>query len=355
MTEIPSSTLETQRWQAIQRRELNGLAPFFYGVLTTGIYCRPTCPSKQPKREHARFFANQQEARQAGFRPCKRCKPDEDTDELLRMVEQACESIRRSPSEASLKELADEAGFSPSHFHRLFKRLVGVTPKQYALQQQHRRLSESLRTRNSVTEAVVHEGGSIQRLYGSQRQRLGMPPRQYQMGGTGNRIRYALATCELGWVILAATEEGVCAIEFGDHRTELEDRLKKTFPNALEVSQDPQLSAWLSELLNSLGTPAGAPQLPLDIRGSAFQMRVWQAIRRIPAGETASYSEIARQIGSPGAARAVARACAGNPTAVVIPCHRVVKSDGSLGGYRWGVARKKRLLELERKSEDKAD
>ncbi|MFZ5807739.1 MAG: bifunctional DNA-binding transcriptional regulator/O6-methylguanine-DNA methyltransferase Ada [Chloroflexota bacterium] len=348
MEDLMALNLEEQRWQAVQQREMGKLTPFVYGVKTTGVYCRPTCPSKTPRRENVRFFDTAQQAQEAGFRPCKRCRPDDEVDGLLQIVKRACEMIAQSPAEVSLKELAKQAGFSPSYFQRLFKRTVGVTPKQYALQWQRQRLREGLQTQSSVTQAAMQAGsGGLRRLYGGERRRLGMRPRQYQQGGSGARIRYAMARCELGWVAMAATEQGVCAVEFGDSAAELEGRLREVFPQAEELSGDPQLSAWLEELIQSIEAPTVSPQIPLDIRGSAFQVRVWQAIQRIPAGETATYGEIAQQLGKPGAARAVGQACAKNPAAVVIPCHRVVGAGGGLGGYRWGRERKKKLLERE--------
>jgi AraC family transcriptional regulator of adaptative response/methylated-DNA-[protein]-cysteine methyltransferase len=348
MEDLIALKMEEQRWQAVQQREMGKLTPFVYGVITTGVYCRPTCPSKIPRRENVRFFDTAQQAQEAGFRPCKRCQPDDEVDRLLQIVKRACEMIAQSPAEVSLKELAKQAGFSPSYFQRLFKRTVGVTPKQYALQWQHQRLREGLQTQSSVTQAAMQAGsGGLRRLYGAERHRLGMRPRQYQQGGSGARIRYAMARCDLGWVAMAATEQGVCAVEFGDSTTELEGRLREVFPQAEELSSDPQLRAWLEELIQSIEVPTVSPQIPLDIRGSAFQVRVWQAIQRIPPGGTATYAEIAQQIGKPGAARAVGQACAKNPAAVVIPCHRVVAADGGLGGYRWGRERKKKLLERE--------
>lgn len=343
-------TLEA-RWDALVRRDENADGRFFYGVVTTGVYCRPVCKSRQPARENVRFFENSAEAQAAGFRPCKRCRPDapQQADPHARMVLQACAVLDAAERCPTLAELAQAVGFSPYHLQRIFRAKVGVSPRQYFLEKQAERVRAALPAGGSVTDAIYQSGyGSSGEFYRQSNQILGMKPADYQNGGRGAQIRYAIAECDLGWALIAATALGICAIEFGEAPQVLEARLKERFPDADILEQDEPFGAWVQAVLSLLERPKNRLELPLDIRGTAFQRQVWQALREIPAGCTVSYADVAQKIGRPTAARAVAQACAANHLAVAVPCHRVVRGDGSLGGYRWGLERKRRLLEKER-------
>lgn len=345
-----SEMVEQARWAALLEREPQVGSAYVYGVVTTGVYCRPGCPSKLPNRENVRFFDTGQAAEQAGYRPCKRCRPDEPAglEPHYQAIVQACQLMEEADEPPALADLADAAGLSPSHFHRLFKRMVGVTPKQYAMQQRVNRVRANLAESSTVTDALYEAGfASSSRFYEDAASTLGMKPSQYQNGGQGVRIGYTLAPCSLGWILVAATARGVCAIEFADAPDILEKRLRDRFPQATVIDDDPDLAAWLAQILSFLDSPQGTLDLPLDIQGTAFQRRVWMALRQIPAGITTTYGQVAAQIGEPRAARAVAQACASNRIALAIPCHRVVRQDGELGGYRWGRERKRQLLDRE--------
>ena len=323
----------------------------FYGVATTGVYCRLGCPSRRPNPRNVRYFETPAEAERAGFRSCKRCRPDakEASDPRLRLVLEACRSIGAAERPPSLAELAAAADLSPFHFHRLFKAIVGITPKQYALQDRSDRLRRQLKSGRGITAALYDAGfASSSRLYESAAATLGMRPSEYRSGAPGEPIRFVVVRSYLGPVLVAATGRGICAIEFGSSAGALKGLLRARFPKAELLGPDPGLRQTVAGVLSLLDEPRGSrPALPLDIRGTAFQRRVWRALTRIPAGSTATYAEVAARIGRPEAARAVARACAANQVAVAIPCHRVVRADGGLGGYRWGVERKKKLLERE--------
>lgn len=339
------------RWKALVQRDENADGRFLYGVVTTGIYCRPVCKSRQPARKNVRFFENSAEAQAAGFRPCKRCRPDspQQAEPHARMVLQACAVLDAAERCPTLVELAQAVGFSPYHMQRVFRAKVGVSPRQYFLEKQAERVRAALPASGSVTEAIYQSGyGSSGEFYRQAGQILGMKPANYQNGGRGASIRYAIAECDLGWVLIAATTLGLCAIEFGDVPQTLEGRLKQRFPDADGLAADGPFGVWVEAVLRFLQRPKNGLDLPLDIRGTAFQRQVWQALRDIPAGGTLSYAQVAQKIGRPAAARAVAQACAANRLAVAVPCHRVVRGDGSLGGYRWGLERKRRLLEKER-------
>jgi AraC family transcriptional regulator of adaptative response/methylated-DNA-[protein]-cysteine methyltransferase len=338
------------RWPALTARDKALDGEFVYAVTTTGIYCRPSCPSKLAKPAHVVFFDTTDHARDAGYRACKRCKPEEATLELRRadLVQQACRSLEQSASGVALAALARSAGLSTHHFHRIFKQATGLTPKAYFQALQARRLQAALPLASSVTEAIYDAGfNSSGRFYEQGAPSLGMAPKAFQSGGLGERIRYAVEPCALGVIIVAATPKGVCGIEFGDSAHALIERLQKRFAHAQFEPGDPTFREWVGRVLAYIEQPQGLLDLPLDIQGTVFQRRVWDALRAIPSGGTASYAEVAAAIGQPKAVRAVAQACAGNELAVAIPCHRVVRSDGSLSGYRWGPERKAELLRRE--------
>jgi len=336
------------RWNAVRRR---AAAEFRYAVRTTGVYCRPGCPSRLPRRQNVEFFATASEAERAGYRPCKRCQPDRAAaDPRAEAIGVACRAIETADAPPLLDHLARAAAMSPSAFHRAFKAIVGVTPKQYAAAIQARRVRDGLRAGETVTEALYDAGyGAASRFYEQSRRVLGMLPSAYAAGGPGEAIRYAMTRTSLGWMLVAATAIGVCAIAFADERAALADELRGRFPHASIAEGDAAFRDWVGDVAARLDADPRGLDLPLDIRGTAFQRRVWQALRDIPAGETRAYGEVARGIGQPQAARAVASACARNPVAVATPCHRVVRADGALGGYRWGVERKRRLLDRERR------
>jgi AraC family transcriptional regulator of adaptative response/methylated-DNA-[protein]-cysteine methyltransferase len=340
-------------WSAILERRENAGEPFVFAVVTTGIFCRPSCPARRPKRENMRLFRTADEARRAGFRACKRCAPEGRglPERQADIVAELCRRIEEAEDMPSFADLAEQAGMSAFHLHRLFKRETGVTPKAYMAGVKAQRMRDGLGTAGSVTEAIYAAGyGSSSRFYENADAILGMEPKQFRAGGKHVRIAYAVEPCWLGKVLIGLTERGVCAILFGDEEEELVSDLNARFPAAELGTVGADDAARIAEALAAIEQPQLASHLPLDIVGTAFQQRIWAALRGIKPGETASYAEIATRIGAPKAVRAVAGACAANPTAVAIPCHRVVRSDGGLSGYRWGVERKKRLLEREKKS-----
>jgi AraC family transcriptional regulator, regulatory protein of adaptative response / methylated-DNA-[protein]-cysteine methyltransferase len=341
---------DEQRWNAVTRREAAADGAFLYSVRTTGVYCRPSCASRLARRENVRFHASAADAERAGFRPCKRCRPDRPAaaSERSALITRACRLIDEADSAPDLKTLAGTLGLSPHHFHRLFKAETGVTPKAYASARRAERLRTELPGGASVTRVIYASGfNSSGRFYESARALLGMKPSEFMHGGAGTQIWFASARCSLGEALVGATEQGVCAILLGDDAEALEHDLRQRFPRATFVSGDAGFNEVVSQVLALIDEPGRGLELPLDVRGTAFQHRVWQALRTIPAGETASYAALARTIGSPAAVRAVASACAANPLAVAIPCHRAVRSDGALSGYRWGIERKRALLTRE--------
>ncbi len=348
---LPDPTqLAEQRWQAVVRRDTQADGGFVYAVRTTGVYCRPSCPSRAAKRENVTFFESGDLAEAAGYRPCRRCRPDAPALQQRHqaLVNQACLAIERSVSTPTLAQLAKQAGMSPHHFQRIFKAVAGVSPKVYHKALQARRVTASLQSAPSVTAAIYDAGfSSSGRFYEAAPALLGMPPGSYRKGGAGEHIRYAVEPCVLGWIVVAATRKGLCAIEFGDEPQALAERIRARFPQAEFEPADDAFKRWVTQVLGYLEQPKGVLDLPLDVQGTVFQHRVWQALQGIPAGQTASYSEIADRIGQPKAHRAVAHACACNPVAIAIPCHRAVRADGSLAGYRWGVVRKSELLRRE--------
>jgi len=339
------------RWEAVASRNKGAAEVFVFGVRTTGVYCRPGCASRTPRRENVRFFATPDEAEGAGLRPCKRCTPRGGEDPRAAAVARACALIGAAEEPPTLGQLADVAGMSAFHFHRVFKAATGLTPADYARARRDERLRAGLQSASSVTAAIYEAGyGSASGLYGDGAAALGMQPSAYRAGACGERISYAVAESSLGPVLVAATARGVCAIEFGERAEQLPARLAARFPNAELVADDPAFSATVASVAALVETPARGLELPLDIQGTAFQQRVWAALRAIPPGSTASYAEVAARIGQPGAARAVAQACAANGLAVAVPCHRVVRGDGALSGYRWGAERKRALLEREQEA-----
>ena len=344
--------LETndQRWEAVVRHDPQSEGAFFYAVKTTGVYCRPTCSARRPSRYNVEFFSSWADAERAGYRACRRCHPQGQSSPspISEAIARACRIIEEAEAPPALKALAATVGFSPFHFQRLFKETVGVTPKAYAVACRARRFQENLRQDRTVTQAMYEAGfGSSSRCYEKAADHLGMTPSEYRKGGAGQCVRHAMVRCDLGWMLVAATARGICAIEFDDGRDRLRDRLAARFPAAELRGDDPEFAEWVEGILAALDRPARGLDLPLDICGTAFQRRVWQALQAVPAGSTATYADIARKIGKPSAARAVARACAANPVAVLIPCHRIVRGDGGLGGYRWDLRRKRALLERE--------
>ncbi len=325
------------------------LADFFYAVKTTGVFCRPGCSSRLPNRENVEFFHSFDEAEKKGYRPCKRCKPKQPiTDDDLQVIVAACKMIMNADSPPKLFILAKKAGLSPYHFHRKFKKIVGVTPKQFGTMYQTNQFQESLQINATVTEAIFDAGySSSSRVYEKTDKTLAMKPLQFKNGAPGQAIEYGFAKCYLGWVLVAATVRGICAIEFADSRDDLFGLLQRRFPKAYIKEASEDFSQLLNQVVGHLEHPISAMDLPLDIQGTAFQKRVWQALLEIPPGITKTYSEVAEIIGKPQAARAVASAVAANRIAVAIPCHRVIRKDGGLGGYRWGEERKRDILEAE--------
>jgi AraC family transcriptional regulator of adaptative response/methylated-DNA-[protein]-cysteine methyltransferase len=360
MMDVPTKMADSEQqfwrssyWDAVTGRDRAMDGVFFYAVRTTGVYCRPSCPSRRPKPENVVFFRNRNGAERAGFRPCKRCKPERDIqiDANAQIVEKVCRYIDTHPDQpATLEALSSAIGLSPFHLHRTFKALTGITPRAYADSRRLESLKAGLREGHSVTRSLYDAGyGSSSRLYERASAQLGMTPSRYRKQGSGVTIRYSIAETPVGRLLLAGTPRGICSIQFGDSDTTLEGALRKEYPQAEIVRNDKQLTGWVRAVRNRIRGENTA-SLPLDIRATAFQRLVWEQLREIPSGVTRSYSEIAKRIGKPRAARAVARACATNPVAVAIPCHRVVREDGALGGYRWGIQRKRKLLALEKKT-----
>lgn len=339
-------------WQAVEARDSRFDGVFVYGVRSTGIYCKPSCPSRRPRREKVEFFHGREEAEAAGFRACLRCKPREAAapDPRAELVLQVCRRIEEREGVApSLEELGAESGVSPHYLQRTFKSLTGITPRQYAAALRLRLFKSKVKEGVDVTAAMYDAGyGSSSRLYESASDRLGMTPATYRRKGKGMNIAYAIADSHLGRLLVAATERGVCSVQLGDADAELEAALAAEYP-AAEIARDrTRLGELVEDILQHLEGARPDLGLPLDLQATAFQLRVWDELRRIPYGSTRSYAEVAEAIGQPTATRAVARACATNPVALVTPCHRVVRTGGALGGYRWGVGRKERLLEQER-------
>jgi AraC family transcriptional regulator, regulatory protein of adaptative response / methylated-DNA-[protein]-cysteine methyltransferase len=348
---VPRFTTDDARWDAVTRRDRAADGAFFYSVRTTGVYCRPSCAARQARRENVAFHANRADAERAGFRPCKRCKPTETglAERQAKAVAKACKLIEEAEEMPKLDALAKAAGLSRFHFHRVFKQLTGVTPKAYADAHRRGRVHSELSAGESVTSAIYGAGfNSSGRFYAAANDMLGMTPTAFRKGGTGAEIKFAIGECSLGAILVASSKKGVCAIMFGDDPEALVRDLQDRFGKASLVGGDAEFEQLVAKVVGFIEAPRLGLDLPLDVRGTAFQQRVWQALRKIPAGETASYSDIARRIGAPKAMRAVAQACGANPLAVAIPCHRVVRNDGAMSGYHWGVERKRALLAREK-------
>jgi len=338
------------RWAHVVARDKTADGQFWYSVSTTGVYCRPSCPSRTANPENVQIHDSLEGARATGFRPCRRCKPDGPSTQLenTALVAKACRIIEKSEEEPSLEEMAEAIGRSPSYFHRLFKATTGLTPKDYATAYRAKKVREGLAFGNSVTEAIYDAGfNSSGRFYEKSTGMLGMTPSQYRDGGTNEDIRFAVGQTSLGAIVVASSRKGVAAILLGDDADELVRDLQDRFPRARLIGADKDYEAMVARVVGFVEAPEIGLDLPLDVRGTAFQQRVWQALREIPLGVTVSYAELAQRIGSPRAVRAVAGACAANKLAVVIPCHRVVRNDGSASGYAWGIERKHALLDRE--------
>ncbi len=353
----PSSLHETQdepRWQAVQQRDKSQDGHFVFAVKTTGVFCRPSCAARLPLRKNVAFYASGEDAAKAGYRPCKRCRPTEAAGEAER-IEKLCRYIRAnadSGEKLGLEELGKLAGLSKSHLQRIFRATVGVTPRQYVEACRLGILKRELRAGESVTDAIYAAGfGAASRLYEKVDTRLGMTPRQYGQGGKGLAISYTTLESPFGQILLAATDRGLCRVELGDNQDELRAGLEREFPAAkislTAPSAAPELASWGEALGKHLEGQLPKLELPLDVRASAFQFQVWSYLQKIPRGETRTYQQVAIAIGRPNAVRAVGTACGKNPIALVVPCHRVIRGDGGLGGYRWGEARKRQLLAAE--------
>jgi AraC family transcriptional regulator, regulatory protein of adaptative response / methylated-DNA-[protein]-cysteine methyltransferase len=341
--------LSDPRWRAVVARDRAADGQFVYSVRTTGVYCRPSCGARRPNPGNVRFHATPAEATRAGFRACRRCRPDLPAVEIgRRHVEEICRVLAAAPVPPTLTALAARVGLSPHHLHRVFKAATGVTPRAYALALRARRVEATLKRSDTVTDAIYAAGfNSGGRFYETADRRLGMTPKTYRTGGAGVEIRFAVGECSLGAVLVAQSDRGICAILLGDDPEALVRDLQDRFPRAALIGADSDFERIVATVVAVVEAPRLGLDLPLDVRGTAFQQRVWEALQTIPVGATASYTDVAARIGSPTAVRAVARACAANPIAVAIPCHRVVRTDGDLSGYRWGIDRKRRLLARE--------
>lgn len=338
---------DNERWAAVQNRDAAYDGKFVFAVRTTGVFCRPSCHARQPKRENVRFFVTTADAVAAGYRPCRRCQPDS-VDPAIATVTQICQYLDvHTDDNLTLADLGRVFSLSPYYLQRIFKRVMGISPRQYTDARRQALVKQALKAGEKITDAVYGAGyNSGNRLYEGQ---LGMTPTEYKSGGAGLHVRYSVAPCSLGLLLTASTPRGICAVRLGDSREALQTDLRREFPAADLTEDDAHLSTWSKAILAYLDRQRQSLlDVPLDVQATAFQRQVWEALRRIPYGETRSYQQVADAVGAPNAARAVARACATNPAALVIPCHRVVGADGRLSGYRWGVERKKRLLDTEK-------
>jgi len=347
---LATATLSDPRWAAVVERDARADGRFFYSVATTGVYCRPSCGSRVAKPENVAFHETAADAERAGFRACRRCKPDHIAlaGERAAAVTTVCRLIESADAVPTLGQLALRAGLSAGHLHRVFKAVTGVTPRAYAAAHRAERVRQGLSHGSTVTDAIYRAGySSSGRFYEESNQVLGMTPTRFREGGADVEIRFAIGVCSLGSILVARSARGVCAILIGDDPDALARDLQDRFPRAHLMGGDAGFEQWVAKVVGFVEAPGLGLDLPLDVRGTAFQQRVWQALRDIPPGETVSYTELATRIGAPKSVRAVASACAANALAVAIPCHRVVRNDGGLSGYRWGVERKRALLERE--------
>lgn len=344
---------EEAYWQAVVERDQQADGAFVFAVRSTGIYCKPSCPARRPRREQVQFFPSPDTAQEAGFRPCRRCKPEARTQEhpQLGVVQQLCRYIEtHSEEQLTLQDLSAEVHLSTSHIQHLFKQVMGVTPHQYLQSCRMTQVKHAMKEGEAVTSAVYSAGyGSSSRLYEQAPLQLGMTPGTYRKGGLGMTIEYTIVDCSLGRLLVAATRKGICAVSMGDCDEQLEAALHREYPAATIEHDTADMSVWVETLVQHLNGQQPHLALPVDIQASAFQCRVWEELRAIPYGETRSYGAIAQRLGDVQKARAVANACASNPVALVIPCHRVIREDGNIGGYRWGAERKQRLLAQEQR------
>ena len=348
--QLAAMTENDPRWRSVVARDPQPPLQFYYSVKTTGVYCRPSCAARLPKPENVQFHATCEDAEKAGFRPCKRCKPNQASpvEQHAEKIASACRLIESSETPPSLELLAEHVALSPYHFHRVFKATTGLTPKEYAAAHRGNLVRKALTKSDSVTHAIYDAGyNSNSRFYETSNDLLGMTPSSYRAGGAQTNIRFAIGECSLGSILVAQSDRGICAILLGDDPDSLARELQDQFPQANLIGGDPSFERIVAKVVGFVETPSLGLDLPLDVRGTAFQQRVWQSLRKIPAGSTASYTEIAKLIGCPKSVRAVAQACGANTLAVAIPCHRVVRNDGALSGYRWGVERKRALLAKE--------
>ena len=347
--------LADERWSAVVRRDARHDGRFVFAVASTAIYCRPSCPARRPQRNRVTFFETPAQAEAAGYRACRRCRPrDAAGNPALELVRRASALIEEADdAPPTLGQLAGSLGVSPGHLQRTFKRLTGVSPRQYADTRRVGKLKQSLQNGDSVTDALYGAGyGSSSRLYESAGPRLGMTPATYRARGGGLHVRFTIVGTAVGRMLVAATERGICAVRLGESDEALEEALRTEFRGATIERDDARLSDWTAAIVSQLEGGNGHSNLPLDVRATAFQRLVWDALRAIPYGTTRSYAEVARSVGQPAAVRAVARACATNPVALLVPCHRVVRGDGSAGGYRWRVDRKRAILDVERRASE---
>jgi AraC family transcriptional regulator of adaptative response/methylated-DNA-[protein]-cysteine methyltransferase len=350
IAEQARATLSDPRWSAIVARDASADGKFYYAVHTTGVYCRPSCAARLPRPENVQYFETCQAAEKAGYRACKRCKPRQPSiaAENATKIAEACRLIERSKETPSLAALAKHVDMSVFHFHRTFKAVTGLTPNDYAAAHRSQRLRNSLERSRTVTNAIYDAGfNSSGRFYENTNNVLGMTPSQFRVGGADTDIFFAIAECSLGSILVAQSRKGVCSILIGDDPATLARDLQDQFPKANLIGNEPGYEDVVAKVVGMMEHPGAGLDLPLDIRGTAFQQRVWKALQQIPPGSTATYTDIAKKIGTPKAVRAVAQACASNVLAVAIPCHRVIRTDGALSGYRWGVERKRTLLERE--------
>jgi AraC family transcriptional regulator of adaptative response/methylated-DNA-[protein]-cysteine methyltransferase len=348
--QLAAATLADPRWASVVAKDAKADGTFYYSVKTTGVYCRPSCAARKARPENVGFHDTCQDAERAGFHPCRRCKPNEPSQvkQYASKVTEACRFIEESETVPNLEELATRVGVSAYHFHRVFKKITGLTPREYAVAHRDKRVRSQLGSSGTVTEAIFDAGyNSNSRFYETSNRVLGMTPTTYRAGGANTEIRFAVGECSLGSILVAQSELGVCAILLGDDPDVLVRDLQDRFPRASLIGGDAEFEQLVAKVVGFVEAPGIGLDLPLDVRGTAFQQRVWQVLREIPAGQTISYTELAKRIGAPSAVRAVAQACGANALAIAIPCHRVVRNDGGLSGYRWGVERKRALLDAE--------